>query len=180
MAFVTADGVPPPQVLTHAWAPASGPTPPILGDKGDTVPPTLPFVRIVGGVKGWRSSPEIEDNRDGKTSGPGEFPYPIRVLGKPLVYTCEVWAENIWDVTTGLNQCTLGFTTNQDDEGEMTLVPYSGYGGPTWTYAARVIDFDPDEDFTYSAHRFAKFRWGFLLSFRMSDRLFYTGGVGYP
>lgn len=179
MPWVTANGPPPPHVLTHMWTPGSGPSPPVLGDKGDVSPAELPYVKVLS-VKGWRSSPEIEDNRDPRTAGEGEFPYPIRVLGKPLVYKCEVWAENIWDVTTLINQCALGFTTNQSDEGVMTLEPYSGYGGTVWTFGARVIDFDPDEEHNHSWHRVGKFRWGFLLSLRMSNRLFYTGGVGYP
>lgn len=179
MAFLVAHGPPPPQVLTHAWAPVTGPTPPILGDKGDVAPAQLPYIKVLN-VRGWRNSPEIEDNRDGRTAGPGEYPYPIRTLGKPLVYKAEAWAENLWDITSLINACTLGFTTNQSDEGQMTLTPYSGYGGPVWTYGARMIDFDPDEDYTFNRNRVGKFRWGFLLSFRMSDRLFYTGGVGYP
>ncbi len=164
------------QRSTHLWAPAVGDAPPILNDRGDTRPATMPWTRIRS-IPGWRATPEIEDNRDGRTAGPGEVPYPIRELGKPLVYKCEVQAETEEDLILTLNEHKLGFS-DQNGEGVMTVTPY-GVGEPEWEFSARVIDFSEDENLVWERNSLIPFRQGFLLSLRMSDTLFYTGGIGY-
>lgn len=177
MAYVAADG-PPDIDATHAWAPAAGTAPPTLNARA-TDPATLPWIKV-DGIAGWRSLAESEDNRDKRTYGDGEIPYTSRKLGKTIVYECRVLAKTRETVRNKLSLTLAGFARSTDAEGVMTVTPYAVPGGVVWTYSARVIDMQADRSFSYDSNRRANFQWGFTISLRMSDPLFYTGGVGYP
>lgn len=178
MPYTVASG-PPDVDATHAWDPAgAAAAPPVMNDQGGVWPPVLPRIKVKP-ITGWRALAESEDNRAARTKGHGEVPYPSRKLGKTLVYECEIRAATIISVRDTMNAVTVGFE-NKDAEGVMTVTPWAYIGGPTWTFSARVIDMTPDPSFSYFERRLAPFRWGFSLSLRMSDPLFYTAGVGHP
>jgi hypothetical protein len=159
MTYVTGDG-PPDIDATHAWAPVTGTAPPTLNVAGaGGAAPVLPWIKVRA-IDGWRDFPETIDNRAGRTFGVGEIAYPARVLGKTVVYQCEVQAA-----------------TRESARGTLSLA-IAGFG-PAWTYTGRVIALDSDSTFTKLSGVWGPFRWGFTLSIRMSDPRFYTGGVGY-
>lgn len=176
MAYTAADG-PPDVDATHAWAPAAGTAPPTLNNRA-TDPATLPWIKV-DGIQGWRSLPESEDNRAPRTKGDGEITYHGRKLGKTLVYEARVMAKTRETMRTALSGTMRGYALSTDDEGEMTVTPFAAPGGVVWTFSARVIDLQADRSFDYSDKRRAAYQWGFTISLRMSDPLFYTGGVGY-
>lgn len=173
MAYVYNDG-PPDLDATHAWAPETGGAPPTINNRA-TDPATLPWIKL-DGIQGWRSLPEADDNRAPRTATDGEQPYPGRRLGKTLVYECRVLAKTRSDVRQKLNLTLQGYGRSFSDEGVMTVTPYTVPGGIVWTFSARVIDLQADRSFTYSDRRRASFQWGFTISLRMSDPLFYTAG----
>lgn len=176
MAYVAADG-PPDLDATHAWDSAgAAANPPTLNNRASD-PATLPWIRV-DGIQGWRSLPESEDNREGRTFGQGEIPLASRKLGKTLVYECTVMAKTRETLRNLLSLSLAGFGSSLD-EGVMTVVPYAAPGGVTWTYSARVIDLQADRAFSYSDKRRAHFQQGFTVSLRMSDPFFYTGGVAF-
>jgi hypothetical protein len=178
MTYVTGDG-PPDIDATHAWAPVTGTAPPTLNVAGaGGAAPVLPWIKVRA-IDGWRDFPETIDNRAGRTFGVGEIAYPARVLGKTVVYQCEVQAATRESARGTLSLAIAGFGLSMSDEGTMTVTPFTVPGGPAWTYTGRVIALDSDSTFTKLSGVWGPFRWGFTLSIRMSDPRFYTGGVGY-
>lgn len=171
MPYTTDHGVPDIDA-THAWTPVTGPTPPVINDHGN------PWIKLLG-APGMHDGPESDDNREPRTIQDGEIVYPGFKLGRTFTLNCEAQAENELDMRLMLTTARRGFTFNMVDEGLMTVVPYSGVGGPTWTYHARVIAFDPADDFTWERNRVWKFRWPFAITLRMSDPLYYSSSVGY-
>lgn len=176
MAYIVADG-PPDTDATHAWTPASGSSPPTLNNPL-TFPATKPWAQVLS-IPGWWDPPDMEDHRDGRTAGPYEIPYPPVILGKTLVYEGAIWADDEQTFRNFTRAIQRGFTTDRLNEGLMTVTPYASIGGPVWTFNARCLDFKPDKDFTWSRNRpTGRFRRGFMLTLRMSNPRFYTGGVG--
>lgn len=177
MAYTAAHG-PPDIDAIHQWAPATGAAPPALNDQGSTSPATLPWIKVTG-IAGWRDLPEIVDNREPRTYGPGEIVYPSEKLGKTIVYTCEARATSRESIRGQITGCLRGFGVDTSDEGTMTVTPYAAPGGVVWTFSARVLAVDPDDSFAYFEKRRAPFRWGFTVAMRMSSPFFTTGGVAY-
>jgi hypothetical protein len=178
MAWTAGDG-PPDLTATHIWTPAGGGGVTTLNSQV-TWPPTLPWTRIMR-ITGWRSAPESEDLREARTVGHGEIVYPSRYLGKTVAYECRCEAATVQSVSGHLTGIQRGFMNNKD-EGLMTVTPYSGFGGGSvWTFNARALDFEADPNWEYNPldNQGAFFKWGFILSLRMSNPYFYTGGVGY-
>lgn len=159
-------------VSTWAFAPATGPTPAVINDHGTS------WIKLES-APGLHDGPESEDNREGRTNVDGEIIYPGFKLGRTFSLKCTVYAENELDMRALLTSIRRGYTFNMDLEGVFTVTPYSGIGGPTWTFGARVLGFHPDEVFNHSDHRKWKWRWGFELVLRMSDTLFYSSATGY-
>jgi hypothetical protein len=176
LTYVAADG-PPDIDAVHQWAPATGTAPPALHAPTTDPLPTLPWIKVTA-IDGWRDLPEIVDNRAPRTFGVGEVAYPARVLGKTLVYQCEIRAASRETVRNKLSLCLAGFGTDLN-EGVMTVTPYTAPGGVVFTYTARVIALDADSAWTPNLGSYAPYRWGFTLSLRMSDPKFYTSGTGY-
>lgn len=178
MAYVATDG-PPDIDAQHAWTPATGSPPPTLNVAGTGGgAPALPWIKVLS-IDGWRDLPEMVDNRAPRTLGVGEVPYPARVLGKTVVYQLEVRAASRESVRGTLSACLTGFGA-QTDEGTMTVTPFTVPGGVAWTFTGRVTALDSDSSFTLApAGLWGRYRWGLTVTIRMSDPLFYTGGVGY-
>ena len=160
---------------THAWAPATGAVPPVLGDTNKE-PRVLPQI-VIEQIAGWFDLPDLTDNRAPRTFGVGELPYPSRSTGKTLVYECRVEAADQLDLTLTANAVKQGFS-DQDSEGTMTVTPWASYGGSVWTYTARVVALQFDPKFTVRDDG-ATFEWGLVLTLRMSDPHFYLDGTGY-
>lgn len=177
MTYVAANG-PPDIDATHLWTPASGASPPTLNNQGTALPHVMPWIKVRS-IDGWGDMPEIVDNRAPRTFGEGEVAYPSRVLGKTLVYNCEVRGLTAEEARGTLRLCLAGFWRSRDDEGVMTVTPYAARGGPVFTFGARVIGMDSDSVWTYRSGAYGPYRWPFTVSLRMSDPLFYTGGTGY-
>lgn len=177
MSYTVDDG-PPDLTAVHGWSPATGGAPPAINQQGGTNPPTMPWVRLLG-ITGWRSLPENEDLRDARTFGDGEIPYPSRKLGKTLVYELRVEARTVQSVQRCMTAVQRGFG-DMNGEGQMTITPYGSFGGGvTWTYRARVMDFEPGSVWAFWPQRYEHFTWEAALTLRMSDPYFYSGGVGY-
>lgn len=177
MAYVANDG-PPDIDAKHAWVPAAGTSPPVLNDPGAGGPPPLPWVKVTA-IDGFRDMPEMVDNRAPRTFGAGEITYPARVLGKTLVYQCEIRAASRESVRGTLSALLRGYYASRSDEGTMTITPYTIPGGVVWTYTARCLAIDADSSFSLARGVWGPYRWGLTISLRMSDPLFYTGGTGY-
>ena len=176
MAYTAAHG-PPALDAFHQWDPATGTTPPVFNDVNeDTL--TLPNTRIER-INNWRGLPELIDNRAGRTFGIGEITYPSRTTGKTLVYECTLLGGTDREAfLLAQNAIVQGFA-DQDSEGEMTVTPWAAPGGVVWTYQARVLDLQWDPSWTLNGESRIQYEWGFTLTLRMSDPLFYTGGTGY-
>lgn len=170
MTYVAADG-PPDVDAKHAWAPASGSTPPVINN-WTADPLTYPFV-LLENIAGWRSSPEADDNREPRSVGDGEIAYPGALLGKTLVYEMELRAatrESLRATVTGL----LNGFGDRSGLGTMTVTPFTSIGGVVWQYKARVLSFDPDDLWTYNPVVPGPWRTGATLTLRMTDPRFYT------
>lgn len=170
----TIDQGPPKRFATHLWTPVGTSDPFLMNDRGYPVA-VYPYVKVED-IGGWRALPEIIDNRAGKTAGPGEKPYPAATLGRTFSYKLEFRSQTEWDLDTILNSFLQSFS-NQTDEGEMTVVPFDS--SITWTYHARVIAFDPSDDWTVDRNRPFRYAQKGLLTLRLSDPYFYHDGVAY-
>lgn len=175
--YIIADG-PPDTDATHAWTPVEGPSPPVLNNP-ITFPATKPWAQVVT-IPGWWDPPDMEDKREARTADPYEYPYPPLILGKTLVYEGFIWADTEQSMRNFIKAIQWGFTTDRENEGEMTVTPYASIGGPVWTFNARCLDFKPDKELSWNRNRpTGAFRKGFTLTLRMSDPRWYTGGEGY-
>jgi hypothetical protein len=177
MPYTTAEG-PPDMNAIHAFTAPSAPHPPQLNQQ-TTWPPTFPWARVMQ-ITGWRALPESEDNRQPRTFTEGEIVYPSLKLGKTLAYECRVEALTIQSLQQFMNALVQGFGHDMSNEGIMTVVPYSGFGGgQEWTFSARVLSMEPDPAWQWDVGWKAPFRWPFLLTMRMSDPHFYASGVPF-
>lgn len=177
MAYSALHG-PPALDATHQWANASGlGAPPVLGDSHN-VPQSYPHA-VIDRINNWRGLNEIVDNRAPRTFGDGEITYPVRELGKTIVYECRLEAVTREDLLQWQTAILNGFGQSTDDEGEMTVTPWPVPGGVVWTYQARVTSLEFASEWTLRGNHVATFEWPFTITLRMSDALFYTGGVGY-
>lgn len=183
MAYTAAHG-PPALDAVHTWAPPTATAPPALGDT-QREPIVLPQIQVLR-ITGLRGLPEFVDNRVARTLGMGEIPLPSRTTGRTLVYECEVQTgpDDLTgvareDLLAAQNALIVGFG-DRDTEGVMTITPWAAPGGVVWTYSARATDLQFDPEWKLDAQTVIAYRWGFSLTLRMSDPLFYTGGVGYP
>jgi hypothetical protein len=183
MAYTAAHG-PPLKDATHQWDPPTVSNPPVLNDVNESTL-ALPQVEILR-CTGWRDAPEMVDNRAPRTFGSGEVVYPPRFLGKTIVYECELQAGP--DDTTGAARESLLATQmslvvgfgDRATPGVMTVTPWAHPGGVAWTYTALVTDMKWDAEWKLAGEDPISYRWGFTITLRMADPLFYTGGVGYP
>lgn len=189
MTYVAADG-PPDVDAKHAWAPATGSTPPVINN-WTADPVTLPYVGLQR-ISGWRDGADADDNREARTNDDGEIPYPGRLLGKTISYEGTVAAatrEALAGQVTGL----LNGYGDRSGLGTMTVTPFSSIGGVVWQYQARVlsVQFDPEPEFTAASGQrellpvigaLGAWRRGYILSLRMTNPRFYTptlAGTGY-
>ncbi len=177
MAYSVLHG-PPAMDAFHEWAPATGTAPPVINDT-NTEQPEFPRIVLERPPAGWRSLPELTDNRAPRTFSAGEITYPSRRLGKTLVYECTLQCnDDREDFLLEQNAIVQGFA-DQDDEGVMTVTPWPVPGGVVWTYSARVLDLQFDPEWTLDGEREIVYSWGFVLTLRLSEPLYYTGGNGY-
>lgn len=181
MPFDVSHGPPPYAVAFHDWAPATGTAPPTLNDVNAT-PRVYPEIAVER-VTGWRGGTETIDNRAPRTFLPGEIPYPARYLGKTRIYEGVVRAWDPFELVLVQNEMVIGFA-DQDGEGVMSVTPWPAYAADpaiVWTFAARVLAFDFDPEWALIDGGVI-YEWKYMLTLRLSDRLFYTGSppVGYP
>lgn len=175
MAYTAAHG-PPLKDALHQWSPATGSAPPVINDT-NTEPGEFPRI-VLNNCLGWRSLPELVDNRAPRSFGAGEITYPARRLGKTLPYECTLQGTDREAFILMQNQVVQGFS-GQDAEGVMTVTPWPVPGGVVWTYSARVLDLQFDPEWKLDGEREIAYEWGFVLTLRMSDARFFTGGTGY-
>lgn len=177
MAYTVLHG-PPALDATHEWAPATAADPPALGDTHKQ-PMVLPQI-VIDRITGWRSLPELVDNRAPRTFGAGEVVYPPRTLGKTLVYECRVQADDREDLLLLQNDVVVGFG-DRGVEGVMTVTPWTAPGGVVWTYSALVTDLQFDPAWKLDGESQITYEWAFTLTLRMSTPYFFTGEppVGY-
>lgn len=174
MPYTAAHG-PPAKDATHQWTPATGTPPPVLNN---TNTDTAVYPRsAIDNITNWRGLPELVDNRDARTSGAGEVVYPPRTLGKTIVYECRLQGQDRLDFIEAQNGIVQGFADR--DEGVMTVTPWPAPGGVVWTYTARVLDLQFDPAWRLDGESEITYEWGFTITLRISDGLFYTGGTGY-
>lgn len=174
MAYTAAHG-PPDIDATHTWAPVTGDAPPVINDRGAD-PPLLPWIKLLR-IEGWSDAAELEDRRASRTYGRGEVAYPPDEIGRTVIYVCEIRATTREEVRSLVTASRRGFADDRD--GTMTVAPYPVPGGVTWTLAARCLQFDADDTFSYYRKRRAPYRWGMAISLRMADPLYYSDGTGY-
>lgn len=170
MTYVATDG-PPSLDATHAWAPATGSAPPTLNSRGSD-PPTLPWIKVRQ-IANWRGAPEADDFREARSAIDGEIGYPGRLLGKTVVYECEIRAATRETVQGRLTAVLNGFG-DRFGLGTMLVTPFASPGGVAWEFQARVLLVDPDPAWTYLPGAAGPYRWGFALSLRMLNPRFYT------
>ena len=178
MAYGVTHG-PPMLDATHAWEPITGDDPPVINDAYDEPRDTLEV--ILEGIQGWRDLPDLQDNREGKTTGVGEVPYPSQTLGKTLVYEGHIRSIDRMDLLETQNGMVQGFG-DMDGEGTMTVTAWAPYGGEEpitpWTYTARVMALKWDPSWT-ALEDGLTFEWGFTLTLRMSNPYFTYSGEEY-
>lgn len=173
MAYVANDG-PPSLDATHEWAPATGSAPAAINTKTD--PPTFPWIKLKQ-ITGWRAAPEADDNREPRTIGSGEITYPGRLLGRTIVYECEIRARTRESVQLTITSILNGYL-DRSGLGTMTVTPFPSPGGVVWQYQARVLSLDADPAWDYNPGRAWPYVWGFALSLRMPSPFFFTPALG--
>lgn len=177
MAYGISHG-PPALDATHQWAPATGTAPPVLNDTGTS---TLVLPRVaVDRIQNWRGRREFVDKRDPRTFGAGEVVYPGRTLGKTIAYEGRVQggADGREAFIAKQNAMVVGFADTSG--GVMTVTPWPSPGGIVWTFTAVVLDLQFDPSWALDGESQITYEWGFALTLRIADGLFYTGGTGYP
>lgn len=171
MTYVAADG-PPDVDAKHAWAPATGSAPPVLGN-WTADPIDYPFIHVRQ-IANWRAAPEADNFSEPKSYGPGEIPLAGEKLGKTLVYELQVKADTREELANTITGLLKGFCTDMSGLGTMTVTPWSSIGGVVWQYKARVLGFEPDPVPEYLPGVTGPWRREAQLTLRMFDPYFYT------
>lgn len=159
----------------QTWDPPLAAAPPALNNV-NTSPPVWPRTRL-DAITGWRDLPDMTDNRDPRTFGIGDALYPPRFAGKTLVYEGAIEAMDRLDFAALQHAMVTGYG-DRDTEGVMTLTPWASPGGVVWTFSALVLALTFEKAPILSGNGVI-YEWPFVLTLRMSDPHFYTGGIGY-
>lgn len=132
----------------------------------------LPYIDL-DTITGLFSLPEVEDLRDPRIAANGEVIYPSFTRGKTVTYegrivtqTTEQLVQYRW-----LMMAAFGDQTN---EGTMSITPHPDWGTGGWTYQARVLTCDIDDEII--AERMSQmpspYQLHFILSLRMKNNAF--------
>lgn len=153
----------------HVWTPANDPS--LAITMNDLTPgATVHYIRFKR-MPGFRALPEADDNRQPRTARVGENVMPSMVRGKTFTVEGLIQAASMaelrqmeWAMSAALGE--------RDLEGTWSTLPHSAYGSQAayWQAAMRVMQYEPDEEFTIAPDAaLGPYQLHFLLGMRMSD-----------
>lgn len=150
----------------HVWTPGDGADSITLNDLSGTLPRAK-----VEKIGAYKSLPPSDDNRQQRTARLGSTPLPSLV--RDITRTPEgfLQATNMQELRQLERAMQLSFG-ERDIEGTWSVLPNAAYGDDTvyWQTAARVIDLDIDEEFTFLPGAMpSAYQMHFLLSLTLSD-----------
>ena len=126
-------------------------------------------------ITGMHSLPEAYDERRANVGRLGESIYPSYPRGKTIVYEGRVQASAL-DEMRSMGNALRAACSNRSAEYSIAVAPNAAWGDDTWSYSARVMQLDMDDEQVHSPlHARGPYQRAFTLGVRMSDpRFIYT------
>lgn len=132
----------------------------------------LPHVNV-DNIAGLFSLPDFDDLRDPRVGASGEVLYPSFTRGKTITYDGRLIAVD----TESLNAyrwSMLNSFAERSNEGTMKITPHLLWGTGGWSYKARVLALEIDEEIITDSLTVqpSPYQVHFILSLRMRDNTF--------
>lgn len=156
----------------HAWRAGQF----VLGDNQGA----LPRYKLKT-IKGLWSTPDSDDNRRRRYGQPGEYATPGAVGGKTIAYGGLVQASTMVELEYACNLLKAAhYYDAQLSEGQMTIARNAAVGGHSYSFTARLVQVEIDEEQTFAAtDRPSPWQRPFVVSFRLSDPRVYVTDAQY-
>lgn len=123
------------------------------------------FLPLNGGVNGLRDRPDSEDNRDPATGQDGEYLYPSRLRGKPIILTGRLQALDA--VSLAEHRTAFLAATASNTPGLLSIAPFVERGGVEWLTGCRVQAATCDPSITRDSNAVpSPWQHEFVCSFR--------------
>lgn len=131
------------------------------------------YLPLDGGVTGLRDRADSEDIRTPMTGADGEFVYPSRLRGKPVIFTGRLQAAD--PVSLAQHRTAFVAAMTPTPSGVLDLVPFTERGGVEWFARARVQAAVCDPSLTRNANaRPTPYQHDFVVSFRLHIPTFFA------
>jgi hypothetical protein len=152
--------------VKHQWVGADGAAV-TLGEQAAN--PRYKLDRITG----LFGLPEADDLRAPRAGGIGEIVYPGNARGKTVTYEGRIQAQSLQQLRQMAATLRRAFA-HRSWQGRMDLVPLAAYGTDEWSFIARAVALDMDEDQDVSLrHTWGPFQRTFIIGLRLADPRFY-------
>jgi len=124
-------------------------------------------------ITGLFSLPEMDDLRDPVVGGNGEVIYPTFTKGKTITYEgrlITIDGEGLYAYRWQM----LNAFADQSNEHTMLITPHPSWGSGGWTYNARVLACDIDDEYLEQNLETlpSPYQLHFVLSVRMHNNVF--------
>jgi hypothetical protein len=136
---------------------------------------TTPRSRLTS-IRGLHSLPDADDNRAPYVGRPGEQIYPSHERGRTIVYEGVIEARSLSELRSAGRAQRKAFRRRYS-EGTMTATPHPAWGTVSHWYAARVTDYQSDDEQSRSPHSAYPYSRDFTLTLRQSDPRYYVTGL---
>lgn len=123
-------------------------------------------------ITGLFGLPESDDLRDPRIGANGEVLYPSFTRGKTITYEGRLISPDASIYAYRWQMLTV--FANQSTEGTMAITPHPAWGSGGWSYQARVLTLEIDDEITVDklATMPSPYQLSFILSLRMKDNNF--------
>jgi hypothetical protein len=121
-------------------------------------------------ITGMHSLGVSDDNREPNTGRPGETPLPSWLRSKDVVYEGAVESKTLDGLRVMQTAMRAAFR-DRNAEYSMALV-----GSVGWTFMARCVAFDSDDEQTTGGESVWPFQRAFSIGLRLSDPRYYVAG----
>lgn len=124
-------------------------------------------------ISGLYSLPELDDLRDPRVGADGEILYPSFTRGKTITYEGRMITTSGENLTSYRWSMLQAFA-EQSDEGTMTISPHPSWGSGGWTFMARVLALEIDDEIIVDSMQKipTPYQVHFILSLRMRNNVF--------
>lgn len=132
----------------------------------------LPMVDL-DRITGLFSLPDMDDVRDPRIGANGEVIYPTFTRGKTITYEGRLITPDA-NSLHAYRWTMLSSFADQSNEGTMVITPNPAWGSGGWSFQARVLALEIDEEIITTSMTKAPspYQVHFILSLRMRNNVF--------